>query len=72
MPIVQLHSAEFEDQRILYINTHWIKWFYKHESGVTHLIMGDGYAVDGFPVECVPVQEPPEDVVLLFNALEVA
>lgn len=72
MPIMQLHSAEFDDNRILYINTHWVKWFYQHPSGVTHVILGDGYSIgpDSFPVECVPVQEAPEQVLTLFAALE--
>lgn len=65
--IIKLHSAEYEDHRLVYINTDLIKMFYQHEPDVTHIILGDGYPTDGFPVECVPVQETAEQVWLTIN-----
>lgn len=62
MQIIKLRSAEFEDHRILRINVDWIKLYYLHETGVTHVIIGDGYQTDQFPVECVPVQDTPEEI----------
>lgn len=60
--ILHLHSAEYDDHRTIHVNTYWMKWWYLHEKGITHVIMGDGYPVEGFPVECVPVLETPEEI----------
>lgn len=60
--IVKLHSAEFDDHRLIRFNVGWIKVYYLHEKGVTHVIMGDGYPNEGFPVECIPVQETPDQI----------
>lgn len=62
MKIVLLHSAEFDDKRLIRINVNWIKMYYQHETGVTHVILGDGYQTDQFPVECIPVLETPETI----------
>ena len=62
--ILKLHSAEHEDHRYFYVNADWIKMFYQYEKDVTHIILGDGYPTNAneFPVECLPVQEPAEQI----------
>lgn len=63
--ILRLHSAEYEDNRLFYINEHWIKMYYKNDKNgkaVTNVILGDGYPQEGYPVECIPVTETPEEI----------
>lgn len=71
MPIIQVHSSEYEDHRMFYINTRWIKMFYQHPTGVSHIILGDGYSSDDYPVECIPVQESAGDIAKMFDMAEV-
>lgn len=57
-----LRSAEFDDHRQIRVNIDWVKMYYLHEPGVTHVLLGDGYPTDQFPVECIPVIETPEAI----------
>lgn len=60
--ILKLRSSEFEDHRVIRVNSDWIKFYYQHEHGITHIVVGDGYQSDQFPIECVPVLESVEEI----------
>jgi hypothetical protein len=60
--VLKLKSAEFDDHREIRINADWVKMYYQHEAGITHVILGDGYPSDQFPVECIPVLETPDEI----------
>lgn len=66
--MLKLRSAEFDDHRPIRVNMRWVKFYYRHETGVTHLILGDGYQTDQFPVECIPVMETPEYIDACYEA----
>lgn len=62
--ILHLHSAEYDDHRLIHVNSEWVKWWCLRETGITHVIVGDGYGTGPteYPVECIPVTETPDEI----------
>lgn len=61
-PLLHLHSAEYDDHRIVTVNPLWVKWWVRYDDNTTHVIVGDGYSSNDYPVECLPVTEAPHEI----------